>query len=78
MPNHGNGNPKTEEADMDNNHKTVSVRVKRLELINLMIACTGLRFDMTLDEGSRQRWGELHDKLKTQLDSWDKDHEDEH
>lgn len=49
------------------NQKTVTVKIKRIELCDLMLACTAI------SDGCKEtkKWGELHDKLKQILDDFD-------
>ena len=70
---------------MTYNALTVDLHLSRLEVCDLLIACTGIRHDMedeirdpaTKDsrrEVLRQsipKWEDLHDKLKIQLDEFD-------
>ena len=58
------------------NDKIVNVKVTRHELCKLMLSCTNLAFDQSLDEGSRRMWRDLHDKLKATLTAWDETHDD--
>lgn len=50
---------------MTNNEYTYTAKIKRRELIDILIAC-----DM-LTNGN-DKWSTLHDKLKAQLDEQDK------
>ena len=49
------------------NEKTVTVKIKRIDLCNLMLACTFLQAS---GEGTT-KWGKLHDKLEEILDDFD-------
>lgn len=51
------------------NEKTVTVEIKRIQLCDLLLACTHL--DMETSEDTK-KWRELHDKLKQILDDFDK------
>lgn len=52
------------------NERTVNMRMKRLDLCDLMLACTAL------NQGSdTKRWEELHDKLKAIIIKFDKKQE---
>lgn len=54
---------------MTHNEKTVTLKLKRIEVCNLLIACTAL------SEGkNREHWKELHDKLEEILKEFDEKH----
>lgn len=72
------------------NEKTVTVKMRRIDLCKLMTACTHLNFEFqdeaksTKDEEvkrererSARMWGALHDMLKAQLDDFDEKHKDD-
>lgn len=48
------------------NQKTVTLKLKRIEVCNLLIACTALS-----DGEHREHWKELHDKLEEILNEFD-------
>ena len=50
------------------NEKTVTVKLKRIELCDLLLACTAL--DSTSDDNTT-KWSKLHDKLRDILDDFD-------
>lgn len=50
------------------NQRTVNVKIKRIELCDLLIACTALD---NAAEADSTKWGNLHDKLKEILDDFD-------
>ena len=52
------------------NSKTVTVKITRFELVELMMACTLIQCDSDT-ESSKQYWGGLHDKLEKQLKDFD-------
>lgn len=53
------------------NQRTVTLKIKRIELANLMIATTTV-YNSTKEAGeSGEKWKELHDKLKAALDEFD-------
>lgn len=56
------------------NEKIVTVKIKRIELCDLLLACTAL--DDVIDENTT-KWAKLHDKLKEILDDFDSKQEDE-
>lgn len=51
------------------NEKTVTVKIKRIQLCDLLLACSVL--DKASDKGTK-KWRELHDQLKEILDDFDK------
>lgn len=50
------------------NEKTVIVKMKRIDLCDLLIACTA--FDRATDKNTT-KWAKLHDRLKEILDDFD-------
>lgn len=50
------------------NARTVTVKMKRIDLCDLLIACTALD---NAAEADSTKWGKLHDKLKEILDDYD-------
>lgn len=48
------------------NQKTVTLKLKRIELCDLLLACTSLSHGE-----NRTKWKLLHDKLKAILDEFD-------
>lgn len=52
------------------NQKTVTVKLRRIDLCDLMLACTAI------NEGDPEtkKWAELHDKLKEILSDFDAKH----
>jgi len=50
------------------NQKTVTVKMKRIELCDLLVACTALDKETSADN---HKWAKLHDKLKAVLDEFD-------
>ena len=55
------------------NERTVNFKIKRIELCDLLIACTAL--DNATDENT-QKWAKLHDKLEEILNNFDSKQED--
>ena len=54
------------------NQKTVTLKLKRIEVCNLMMACT------ELSQGeNREHWRALHDKLKAILTEFDEKNNDD-
>ena len=55
------------------NMKTVTLKLKRIEVCDLMLACA-----VIMDSpGSGSKWEVLHNKLKGILDDFDKQHTNE-
>lgn len=50
------------------NQKTVTVKIKRIELCDLLLACTVI----SGSNPEAEKWEALHDKLKLILDDFDK------
>lgn len=50
------------------NAKTVTVKIKRIELCDLLLACIAL--DNATDDHTT-KWAKLHDRLKEILDDFD-------
>lgn len=55
------------------NARTVNVKISRLDLCDLMLACTAL--DAETDP-ENTKWGKLHDKLRAILNEFDEKQED--
>lgn len=49
------------------NQKTLQIRIKRRELVDLLLALN----EMSATEPGN-KWSELHDKLREQLDAFDR------
>lgn len=60
---------------MMRNSLNVTVDVTRIELCDLLLACLAAR-DKANDGG--KKWDRLHDKLKAQLDGFDKELDEEY
>lgn len=70
------------------NNKTVRLKLRRIDVCDLLLATTHIRFDMEDEmknpettetrreilKGSIQKWEALHDELKHQLDEFDAAH----
>lgn len=54
------------------NEKTVNVKMKRIELCDLLMAVT-----LVGQASDAKKWKALHDMLKAQLDAFDERHADE-
>lgn len=55
---------------MDYNYRTVELKLDRIDICDLLLACTGASFEAN-DGG--QKWKRLHEKLKKALDEFDKE-----
>ena len=53
------------------NHRTVNVKITRIELCKLITVCTALKFELEKENHSAQGLAELREKLKQQLDAFD-------
>lgn len=51
------------------NYKTVTLKLDRIDLCNLILATTSLKIDT-----KAEKWGVLHDKLKAILEDFDEKH----
>lgn len=51
---------------MTYNEKTMTLKLKRIEVCDLLLACTACE-----RETDAKKWGELHDKLKGMLEAFD-------
>lgn len=53
------------------NLKTVTVKIKRIELCDLLLACSAISASAKDAGETGKKWDELHDKLKAILDDFD-------
>lgn len=51
------------------NYKTVTLKLYRIEVCNLLLATTSLKHDT-----KAEKWAVLHDKLKAILEDFDEKH----
>ena len=51
---------------MTYNQRTMTVKLERIDVCDLLLACTALE-----QETDAKKWGQLHDKLKTALEAFD-------
>ncbi len=51
------------------NEKIVNVQVSRLDLVNLMMACTSV--ELNVEGKSKEKWRNLYNTLKEQLNAFD-------
>ena len=56
------------------NCKTMTLRITRSEVIDLMVACLLCSSELEADFQSHEKWDLLHDKLEHQLLDFDKKH----
>lgn len=54
------------------NQRTVTVSMKRIDLCDLMLACTNAAHSLEKEGKTATKWHNLHDKLKNALDQFDK------
>lgn len=54
------------------NGRTIKMSFKRIELCDLMIACTALEI-----ETGAKKWATLHDKIEHVIADFDREHEEE-
>lgn len=55
------------------NDKDVTVMLKRIDLCDLMLACTVITHDLERDLRTAHKWRNLHDKLKAALKAFDEE-----
>lgn len=51
---------------MTYNQRTVTLKLERIEVCDLLLACTAIS-----EETDAKKWSELHDKLRAILDDYD-------
>jgi len=56
------------------NQKTVTLKIRRIDLCDLMLACTAIQTSAETDGETGRKWAELHDRLKAVLDDFDQKH----
>ena len=54
------------------NSKTIKVKMQRRDVVDLMLATTGVKLALEADGRPAKKWAALHDLLKQQLDEFDK------
>lgn len=57
---------------MSYNQRTVTLKISRLELCDLLIATTSIANSLEKDGHTARKWRSLHDKLQEQLTAFDK------
>lgn len=60
-------------TDMPMNERTVSVSMKRIDLCNLMLACSNTAYLLEQNGKPATKWNALHDQLKAALDAFDRE-----
>lgn len=55
------------------NEKTVNLKLRRIDVCDLLIACNAAE-----DKIGAKKWKDLHDKLRSILDEWDKAYDEKH
>lgn len=53
------------------NQRTVTARLKRIEICDLALACTTISHARRKEGQSSEKWDTLHDKLQTILNEFD-------
>ena len=53
------------------NQKTVTAKLQRIELCDLMIACTAVAQSLEKEGHTATQWHNLHDKLSAIIDEFD-------
>lgn len=56
------------------NQKTVTVKIKRIELCDLLIACAAVSTAVKESGETGKKWDDLHDKLEAILQDFDEKH----
>lgn len=54
------------------NQKNVSLKLRRIDICDLMLACTAISEARQREGMTAEKWDALHDKLKGILDDFDK------
>lgn len=54
------------EHKMTYNQRTMTVKLERIDVCDLMLACT-----VIADETGAEKWSKLHDKLLAMIDAFD-------
>ena len=57
--------------NMSYNSRTVTVKMTRIELCDLLIATTSIAQGLEAEGHTANKWHTLHDKLREQLDAFD-------
>ena len=55
------------------NQRTVTVTMKRIDLCNLLKACSGIEYLMRQSGENAQKWHQLHEHLRNALETFDKE-----
>ena len=54
------------------NSKTIKVKMKRIDVVDLMLAVTAIKIDLEREGRTANKWTALYDLLEQQLDEFDK------
>ena len=55
------------------NERTVTVTMKRIDLCNLLNACSNMEYLMRQTGNNAQKWHKLHEHLRNVLETFDKE-----
>lgn len=55
------------------NEQTVIVTMKRIDLCNLLTACSSIEYLMRQNGENAQKWHKLHEHLRDALEAFDKE-----
>ncbi len=59
------------------NNRTVTLKLARHEVIDLMLICNTIAYQLQqTDPASMKKWNKLHDKIRDQLEQYDKKQEE--
>ena len=53
------------------NQKTVTLKLKRIEVCDLLLACTAVSSALRDEEHSAEKWDALNDRLRKIIDDFD-------
>ena len=65
------------ENTMMYNAKTVTVKMQRIELCDVLLALTLVDCEARQADADNHKWSDLHDKLQSVLDAFDEAHKEE-
>lgn len=55
------------------NEQTVTVTMKRIDLCNLLLACSSIEYLMRQNGERHKKWHALHEHLRNALEAFDKE-----
>lgn len=67
-----NSTQRREEMFEMRNSKTIKVKMKRIDVVDLMLAVTAIKIDLEREGRTANKWTALYDLLEQQLDEFDK------